>query len=154
MRALADAHIAFSAGVLNIGDSDHTLALRLACSVITERPFSPITETTRQHLHQHLQGISLLIVCPMPIGPGNLVLLQEALNLCQQGVPVLLLLPPGNLTHEPEPEVIVQLLCAPTRDYTQGEGIRILRQLVEAGSVIIASPGEVIDQARRLLQTE
>src|SRR5438874_9718187 len=37
MRALADAHIAFTAGALNIGDSDHTLALRLANQVITEQ---------------------------------------------------------------------------------------------------------------------
>ncbi|HET8851191.1 MAG TPA: ABC transporter ATP-binding protein [Ktedonobacteraceae bacterium] len=35
MRALADAHIPFVAGALNIGDSDHTLALRLADEVIT-----------------------------------------------------------------------------------------------------------------------
>src|SRR6266567_2737688 len=34
LRALADAHIAFSAGALHIGDSDHTLALRLADDVI------------------------------------------------------------------------------------------------------------------------
>ncbi|MGH2478877.1 MAG: ABC transporter ATP-binding protein, partial [Ktedonobacteraceae bacterium] len=51
MRALADAGIAFSAGALNIGDSDHTLALHLASEVITEQPYAPITETTRQRLH-------------------------------------------------------------------------------------------------------
>src|SRR6202035_5224661 len=39
MRALADAHIPFAAGALNIGDSDHTLALRLAEGVITEPAF-------------------------------------------------------------------------------------------------------------------
>src|SRR5438105_14526932 len=43
MRALADAHIPFIAGALNIGDSDHTLALRLAEEVITEQPFAPIS---------------------------------------------------------------------------------------------------------------
>src|SRR6266516_7753920 len=40
MRALADAHVAFVAGALNIGDSDHTLALRLAEAVITEQPYA------------------------------------------------------------------------------------------------------------------
>src|SRR6266436_5911365 len=43
MRALADAHISFVAGALNIGDSDHALALRLAQEVITEQPYSPIS---------------------------------------------------------------------------------------------------------------
>jgi iron complex transport system ATP-binding protein len=42
MRALADARIPFIAGALNIGDSDHALALRLAREVITEQPYAPI----------------------------------------------------------------------------------------------------------------
>ncbi|HEY3991783.1 MAG TPA: ABC transporter ATP-binding protein [Ktedonobacteraceae bacterium] len=154
MRALADARLAFSAGILNIGDSDHTLALRLASEVITEQPFSPITEATRQRLHLCLQGISLLIVCPMPIGPGNLALLSEALELCQQGVPVLLLLPTSTIISPSKnglaPDVIVQLLNTPTRDYTRGAGMHLLRQLVEAGATIVASAGEVAEHARRI----
>lgn len=158
MRALADARVAFSAGVLNIGDSDHTLALRLASEVITEQPFASIAEATSQRLHQRLQAVSLLIVCPMPIGPGNLVLLSAALELCQQGIPVLCLLPPGT-THVPPadelvPEVIVQLLNTPLRDYTHGDGVRLLRQLVEAGARVSASVGEVADQARRALAAD
>jgi iron complex transport system ATP-binding protein len=154
MRALADAHIAFSAGVLNIGDSDHTLALRLANEVITEQPFSPIAEDTRQRLHERLQTISLLVVCPMPIGPGNLILLSEALELSRRGVPVCLLLPPDmtnfSSTDEITPEVIVQFLNTPARDYTQGEGSRLLSQLVEAGASVFANVGEIVDLARKL----
>ena len=48
MRALVDAHIPFIAGALNIGDSDHTLALRLAREVIAEES-SP---TRPSHLKQ------------------------------------------------------------------------------------------------------
>ena len=158
MRALADARLPFSAGILNIGDSDHTLALRLANEVITEQPFSPITESTRQRLHLCLQAVSLLIVCPMPIGPGNLALLSEALELCQQGVPVLLLLPTST-THLPSkdeltPDVIVQLLNTLTRDYTRGSGMRLLYQLVEAGATMVASIGEVAEYARRVVAAE
>jgi cobalamin transport system ATP-binding protein len=158
MRALADAHLAFSAGVLNIGDSDHTLALYLAGEVITEQPFSPVTAATRQRLHELLQAVSLLIVCPMPIGPGNLALLSEALELCQQGVPVLLLLPPGTtnppLNDELMPEVIAQLLNTPTRDYTHGDGVHLFRQLVEAGATLIGSVGEAAEYARRVVAVE
>lgn len=156
MRALADAHLLFSAGVLNIGDSDHALALRLAREVITEQPFAAISETTRQHLRARLHAISLLLVCPMPIGPGNLVLLQEALAACQSGIPVLLLLPPGSTSiGAPEglrPEVIVQLLNTPERDYARGDGIRLLRQLVEAGATIISNVSEVVEHARHATQ--
>lgn len=155
MRALADARIAFSAGVLHIGDSDHALALRLASEVIAEQPFSAIASSTRAALQRRLQAVSLLIVCPMPIGPGNLLLLDEALKLCQRGVPVLLLLPPGTSCPGPieelAPEVIVQLLTTPTRDYAHGDGLRLLRQLVEAGARSISSVGEAAEHARHLL---
>lgn len=158
MRALADAQIAFSAGVLNIGDSDHTLALRLASEIITEQPFSSVTATTRQRLHERLQTVALLLVCPMPIGPGNLALLHEALELCQHGTPVLLLLPPGttNLPSKDElvPEVIVQFLNTPMRDYAHGDGVDALRQLLAAGAIIVASVAEAIEQARHLLAGE
>ena len=80
MRALADAHISFSAGALNIGDSDHTLALRLADEVITEQPFAPISAAVRAQVHASLQQITILLLCPTAIGPGNLVLFQEAVT--------------------------------------------------------------------------
>ncbi len=156
MRALADARLAFSAGALNIGDSDHTLALRLAAEVITEQPFSPISEAVCQYLHTRLQAISLLILCSMPVGPGNLILLQEALANSQRGIPVLLLLPPGSTnvpaTEELQPEIIARLLNTPERDYAHGEGVRLLCQLVEAGGMIVASAGEAVEHARRVVQ--
>ncbi|HEX7734382.1 MAG TPA: ABC transporter ATP-binding protein [Ktedonobacteraceae bacterium] len=156
MRALADARIAFSAGVLNIGDSDYTLALRLASAVIPEHPFSPISESTRQHLQRCLQAAKLLIICPMPLGPGNLILLQGALELCQRGVPVLLLLPPGSREKSPleaelSPEVLARLLCTPARDYAHGDGTRLLRQLIEFGATVVASVGEAAEHARQMI---
>ncbi len=154
MRALADAQIAFSAGVLPIGDSDHTLALRLASQVIAEQPFSAIGSANRAALQHRLQAVSLLIIAPMPIGPGNLILLDEALKLRQRGVPVLLLLPPGTSYPPPgkalTPEVIVQLLSTPQRDYAHGDGLRLLRELVAAGASLISSVGEAVAHARKL----
>src|SRR5438046_8988103 len=93
MRALADAHIPFIAGALNIGDSDHTLALRLANEIITEQPYAPISPETLEHIDTSLSHAKLLIVCPMPVGPGNLALLKEAYRAAQRGIKVLLLAP-------------------------------------------------------------
>ena len=155
MRALADAHIAFSAGALNFGDSDHTLALRLAREVITEEPFAPISESTLQRLRARLQETTLLIFCPMPVGPGNLSLVQEALALRQRGIPVLLLPAPGRSTFSAVDEVLpgdsLQLLDLAERDYTHGEAGRLLVQLVEAGAPIVAGVGEVVARARRAI---
>jgi iron complex transport system ATP-binding protein len=151
MRALADARIAFSAGPLNIGDSDHTLALRLAGEVITEQPFAPVSEVTRQRLRARLQEISLLILCPMPIGPGNLALLEEALAYSLRGGPVLLLLPSGDLpgSEELQPSSLLRLLRAQERDYARGEGARMLLRLIEAGAMLVGSLSEIVEYARR-----
>src|SRR5579875_3537229 len=89
MRALADAHIPFVAGALNIGDSDHTLALRLAESVITEQPYAPISAAALEQVRASLTQVRMLIVCPVVIGPGNLALLQEAVQAAQRGLRVI-----------------------------------------------------------------
>src|SRR5438270_2116169 len=118
MRALADAHIPFIAGALNIGDSDHTLALRLASEVITEQPYSPISPTTREHIRASLDRVSILILCPMPIGPGNLALLQEALSAAQQGLTVLLLAPTMNdTTHATDVGAMSEACGAPFNSF-------------------------------------
>src|SRR6184192_3095810 len=125
MRALADAHIPFVAGALNIGDSDHTLALRLASEVITEQPYAPISQQVQKQVRASLATVKLLIICPMPIGPGNLALLQEAVAVGQRGLPVLLLHATG----------------IANRDYTGGEGQQFLDELVHTGARTVASVG-------------
>ncbi|MGH2507192.1 MAG: ABC transporter ATP-binding protein [Ktedonobacteraceae bacterium] len=153
MRALADAGIAFSTGVLHIGDSDHTLALRLAHEVITEQPYAPISAITRQRLHACLQTISSLIVCPMPLGSGNLVLLQEALAACQRHIPVFLLLPQSatfsSSIDMTDSVTLVKCLNTPERDYTFGDGTQLLHQLVEAGASVIAGVGQAVERVRK-----
>lgn len=152
MRALADARLAFSAGVLNIGDSDYTLALRLAGEVIAERPYAPVSAEARTRLRARLREVSKLILCPMPLGQGNLALLEEALAFCLVGGQVVLLLPPGVdavRAGEAQPQELLQLLQARERDYARGEGTDLLLRLIEAGAVPASSLGVVIEYVRR-----
>jgi iron complex transport system ATP-binding protein len=154
MRALADAHLVFSAGVLNIGDSDHTLALRLAADVIAEQPFAPVSDDARARLRIRLHKVSLLILCPMPVGQGNLALLEEALAFCLRGGMVLLLLPPAvdeSYTPEAQPQDLLRLFQARERDYTRGEGASMLLRLIEAGAMPVGSLSAVVEHARRLV---
>src|SRR6059058_127101 len=134
MRALADAHIPFVAGALNIGDSDHTLALRLASEVITEQPYAPISQPVQKQVRANLAAVKLLIICPMPIGPGNLALLQEAVAAGQRGLPVLLL-------HTTD---------IAKRDYTGGEGQQLLDALVRMGAKTVTSVGGAMDIVKQL----
>ncbi|MGZ3611217.1 MAG: ABC transporter ATP-binding protein [Ktedonobacteraceae bacterium] len=161
MRALADARIPFIAGALNIGDSDHTLALRLANEVITEQPYSPISPETLGHIHSSLSNTKLLIVCPMPVGPGNLALLKEAYTAIHYGVEVLILAPAlaTSSTNSEEQsisdttstsdEMLLQAGIA-DRDYTSGEGTKLVRDLLQAGATVIQSVAEAVEAAKRV----
>src|SRR5437588_6166710 len=155
MRALADAHIPFIVGALNIGDSDHTLALRLAGEVITEQPYAPISPPILELVHTSLAQATLLIICPVPIGPGNLALLKEAVAMAQRGLPVLLLTPPisDRTPALNEPECIEGGMLLRTkmaeRDYTGGEGLKLLEDLLQAGAVVVGSVKEAIEIIRK-----
>jgi len=151
MRALADAHIPFVAGALNIGDSDHTLALRLASQVITEQPYAPISPSALEQVRASLAQVSRLIICPMPIGPGNVALLREALQAAQRGIPVLLLSPYDANTsigesQSPDPGKVRRTFTA--RDYTGGEGAKLLTELIECGAVVMDSVGDVVKSVK------
>jgi iron complex transport system ATP-binding protein len=155
MRALADAHVPFIAGALNIGDSDHTLALHLAEEVITEQPYAPISPAALEQVHSSLARVALLILCPVPIGPGNLALLREAVSAALQGVHVLILTPSlgdarlagATKCNEEEPEMLQRTGIA-SRDYTSGEGVKLVGELLQAGATVAESVSEAIEIAR------
>ncbi len=160
MRALADAHIPFIAGALNIGDSDHTLALRLANEVITEQPYSPISSETLEHIHRSLSKTTLLIVCPMPVGPGNLALLQEAYTAAHSGKEVLLLVPSlATSSTNNEEQIVIDNTCTSDelllksgiaiRDYTNGEGTKLVHDLLQAGATVVQSVAEAVEAVKR-----
>jgi iron complex transport system ATP-binding protein len=151
MRALADAHIPFIAGALNIGDSDHTLALHLASEVITEQPYAPISPRILELVHSSLIQAALLIICPMPVGPGNLALLQEAVAMAQRGLPVLLLAPTifdsSSTLNEPisiDDNLSFRKKMA-ERDYSGGEGLKLLEDLLQAGAIVARSVTEAVE---------
>jgi iron complex transport system ATP-binding protein len=154
MRTLADAQIPFSAGALNIGDSDHTLALRLAKDVITEQPFAPISPDVLLQVRERLKQVDLLIVCPTAIGPGNLVLMQEALQAAQRGLPVILVAIPTHTACVPErvekqspAEDFLQELA--TRDYTGGQGFSYIEELLKAGAIVTTSLRASLDEVKK-----
>ncbi len=160
MRALADAHIPFIAGPLNIGDSDYALALRLASEVIAEQPYAPISPATLEQLRKSLAKVSLLILCPMPIGPGNLALLQEALSAAHHEIKVLLLAAaapdPSDRVNEQftadtsyTNDELLQQTGIAKRDYTNGEGLRLVRDLLQTGAVVVGSVTEAVEAAKR-----
>ncbi|GCE12669.1 ABC transporter ATP-binding protein [Tengunoibacter tsumagoiensis] len=155
MRALADAQLPFVAGALNVGDSDHALALRLAQEVITEQPFAPISLPALTRVQQSLEHVRVLLICPTAIGPGNLILLQEAYAVAQRGVSVLLLqgtidgtacTPPetGNLQRTSQSDFSA-------RDYTGGQGAMLLEKIISAGGQEVSSVVEALELVKSVI---
>ena len=152
MRALADAHIPFSAGALNIGDSDHTLALRLAQDVITEQPYAPISPAVLEQTRLRLAQVAVLILCPVPVGPGNLSLLREAVEAAQRGVTTLLLAPvaveadaaSAGVSAEEDEDALLRQIDIAARDYTGGEGVNAMRALLQHGARVVNTVSEAV----------
>lgn len=142
MRALADARLAFSAGALNIGDSDYVLALRLAEEVVVEQPFTPISGQALERVRELLEQALVLILCPTVIGPGNLPLLQVAVEAAQSGLKVLML----------DDGVAPDALQVAARDYTSGEGTRLLEALLQADTLVVHTISELVDQAQKSIE--
>ena len=150
MRALADEHIPFSIGPLNIGDSDYTLALRLAEQVIVEQPYAPISQTSLDQMQKSLAQVSLLIICPTPIGPGNIALLQEAVVAAKRGLPVVLLTSPDTTVCAPDMVIetddgALQRSGMAARDYTDGEGVKQISELLRQGATIVQSVSDAVE---------
>ncbi|MBO0778499.1 MAG: ABC transporter ATP-binding protein [Ktedonobacteraceae bacterium] len=149
MRALADESIPFVAGALNIGDSDHTLALRLAAEVITEQPYAPLASATLERVRSSLERVSLLLLCPMPVGPGNVDLLREALWAARQGLPIIMLGTATDPARELVDESAMQRTGMAGRDYSGGDGLRLTQELLQAGARVVGSVGEALQAIKQ-----
>ncbi len=146
MRALADEHIPFSIGALNIGDSDYTLALRLAEQVIVEQPYAPISQTSLEQMRRSLTQVSLLIVCPTPIGQGNVALLREAVVAARRGLPVVLLASSDTVIETDDGDL--QRTGMATRDYAGDEGVKLVGELLQQGATVARSVSDAIEYSR------
>jgi iron complex transport system ATP-binding protein len=138
MRGLADAHIPFSIGALNVGDSDYALALRLAAEVISEQPYTPISPETAAQVQASLEHAQAQVLCPVPIGPGNLILLRLALEAARKGLLTILLEPASDtIEHiEAQPDQFALLKQVTQRDYTNGEASALYAELLKRGAHI------------------
>jgi iron complex transport system ATP-binding protein len=143
MRGLADAGIPFSIGALNIGDSDHALALRLAANLISEQPYAPIAPGTAAQVQQRLGQARAQILCPFFIGAGNLILLELALEATRQGV-LTVLLEPGGAANGSGPDQSWVRAQIASRDYTGGEGAVLYEALMAQHPLLAGNAAQAI----------
>ncbi|MGH2514160.1 MAG: hypothetical protein ACRDHP_00745, partial [Ktedonobacterales bacterium] len=138
MRALADAGISFSAGPLNIGDSDYALARRLAVVYYAEPPYAPVSPQGLAAACEWMAAARAVVVCPAPLGSGNIALIEAALQALRLGAAVFLL-EPGE---QPESASAVDYAAVRERDFS-GRGVEMYGELLEGGARRARSPLEV-----------
>ncbi len=143
MRGLADAGIPFSIGALNIGDSDHALALRLAADLISEQPYAPISADTAAEVQARLRQVRAQILCPFSIGPGNLVLLRLAVEAAREGL-LTILLEPGSAATDSAPDASWVCAQGAKRDYTDGEGAALFEALLAFHPLLAGDAAQAI----------
>jgi len=129
MRALADAGIPFSAGAFNVGDSDDTLASRLATRVVREEPWSAISPARLAEVRDCLAIARAQILAPIPIGWGNVALLRLVLAAARDGMPTCIYQPGGMLDR-----LLEQVA---ERDYTGGVGTELIAELMKSGACTV-----------------
>jgi iron complex transport system ATP-binding protein len=142
MRALADTGIPFSAGPLNVGDSDQALAARLATECVTEPPFAAVSADGLEAARRLMWDAEVTIVCPAELGPGNIGLLEAALEGRRAGRAVVLLDVAG--------EEGDRLARVRARDFS-GRGEELYRALESAGAEWAETVGETVAAAHSFL---
>ena len=150
MRALADAGLPFTAGPLNAGDTDHALAERLAIQTLAEPPYASVSAQGLAAARDLMRAAGAVVVCPMPIGSGNLALLDAALDAHRAGLSVILLEPtlePARLALSAKLGVseneVSTLAAIAARDFSGGAAERYAA-LAEAGATWAGSQGEIV----------
>jgi iron complex transport system ATP-binding protein len=70
-----------SVGIVSILDDDFKLADNLGFNLITEKPFSPISNKTFDKLSEILHEVDLVILANIPFGKGNLRNLEALIDI-------------------------------------------------------------------------
>lgn len=128
--SLLEAGCDVTAGVINIGDSDQEAAESLGIEYVEDAPFSPVSEKAQCANGEFIDHADAVVVADTPFGSGNLANLYSALRAVDSNKPVAII---GNAeTFE-------------GRDFTGGEVLRVLNELVARGVSVLDSSAGVAD---------
>jgi len=128
MKILLDEGYSVTAGVLNVLDTDLETAQFLKIPVITEAPFSPITEKTNKANLEMISEASLVVLTSVPFGFGNLQNLEAAIAAVEQGIPTFVI-----------DEVPIE-----KRDFTKGKAKALLEELRSKCAEFIKDQNELL----------
>lgn len=116
-----------TAGVLNLLDSDYEECMLLKIPVVSEAPFSPITEENHRRNLSMIEQADVVILSNVCFGNGNLKNLEAALYAVEKGKEV----------------VVVDETPIRQRDFTGGVAERLYEKLKSKGVIVVKNCYEI-----------
>jgi iron complex transport system ATP-binding protein len=129
MKVLTDAGYNVTAGVLNVLDTDYATAEYLKIPVITEAPFSPVTEKAQKTNLGMISRANIVVLTSVPFGQGNLQNLEAAKEAVRLGIPTYLI-----------DEVPIEI-----RDFTGGKAKALFSELKKLGALVVKDQCELLN---------
>jgi len=123
-------------GIVNLLDTDEEAARALNLEIISEQPFSPISESAYRRAKELALRSRAIVLTDVPFGRGNLCNLQLALEAQQAGIPVYA------LATRPIEE----------RDFTDGEATRLWHALQDAGAQFLHDQTSLLNALQALVE--
>lgn len=127
LKTLLDEGFNVTAGVLNMLDTDYEACDLLNIPVVTEAPFSFITERLYEENLEKIKAAGMVVVTSVPFGSGNLRNLEAAKAALRYGIPT----------------YVVEEVPIESRDFTEGRATQIMNELRAAGAVFVKNPADL-----------
>ena len=136
MHVLSAKGYSVTAGVVNMLDTDYEVAKLLNIPVVTEAPFSPITQEAFQAHLTLADKANMVVLCNIPFGPGNLKNLEVA-EAALKRKKALLVFDTTNIEK---------------RDFTNGEAAKRFIALKNKGALTVKNEEEVLKITRQVFK--
>jgi iron complex transport system ATP-binding protein len=134
LKTLVEKGFIVTAGVLHVLDTDYETAILLNIPVVSEAPFSPITEQNYKANLKIISGANAVVVTSVPFGYANLPNLKAAFAALERGIPIF----------------VVNETPITQRDFTGGEAQKLISELKSRGAVFVGSQDELLSLIDKL----
>ncbi|MEM3539039.1 MAG: ATP-binding cassette domain-containing protein [Nitrososphaerales archaeon] len=128
MRMLLEHGYKISTGVLNVLDTDYEAACTLGIPVVSEAPFSSITEEAHKANLNKINNANVVILTDTPFGRGNLKNLGAAMMALEKGIVT----------------IVVEGKPIQERDFTGGYAQASYEELRRKGAIFVESYDQIL----------
>ncbi len=129
LKTLVDDGFNVTAGVLNVLDTDYEACEMLKIPVVSEAPFSDITDKAYAANLEMIKAAGMVVITSVPFGSGNLWNLEAAKEALKLGVPV----------------YVIEHVSIARRDFTNGVATKMMAELKVAGAVFVKNHSDLLE---------